>query len=406
MGRWVLFIYFLAFALPSFAFEARVLLADGDEAKVLRGTFLLRVRCEDKTEVRLASAVNCRKQTWRIPRGIWLVKALESNETPGLQLQRHGFSKTYTYPGVSFLFSGNFSFENQSVNHLEAFRQPQGLDWVAHISIQEYLYGVLSAEVPASWSMEALKAQAVASRTYFFYKKTERKDEHYDVRSDTLDQVFQLDARKRKSLITAVDDTRGLILVHKEKQGIFPAYFHADCGGQTTLESEVWRNPSSVNKKVKDPFCQNSEVNNWTYSMDREKLQNALKSIFIVPQESKLSAIYPRSDKEGRSQWVDFLFDKKNIHRMQANDLRQLLGFSNLRSAHFKVEERWDSFIFSGRGFGHGVGLCQWGAQRWAKQGKGFRFILKHYYPNAVMKTLNTQDYQRMQAQLTDPITI
>lgn len=406
MGRWVLFLYLVTQALPSLAFEARVLLAEGSSAKVLRGTFLLRIRCEDKTGGRSRTAANCRKQTWRIPRGIWLVKAIESKKSPGLQLQRQGFPKIYSYMGPSFLFSGKFSFENQSVSQLDTYVRGAGLDWVAHISVQEYLYGVLSAEVPASWSTEALKAQAVASRTYFFYKKTERKDEHYDVRSDTLDQVFQLDAHKRKSLITAVDETRGLILVHKDKQGIFPAYFHSDCGGQTTLESQVWRNPSSVNKKVKDPLCQSSEVNNWTYSMDREKLQNALKSVFLVPQESKLSAIYPRADEQGRSQWVDFLFDKKNIQRIQANDLRRLLGFSNLRSAHFKVEERWDSFIFSGRGFGHGVGLCQWGAQRWAKQGKDFRFILQHYYPNAVMKTLNTQDYLRMQAQLTDPIAI
>jgi len=406
LGRWALFIYLITIALPSSAFDARVLMAEGAEPRVLRGTFLLRIGCEEKVEVRKAATFNCRKQTWRIPRGAWLVTAFEDKNNQGLQLQREGFSKSYSFPGVSFLFSGNFSFDNQSVNHLEAFKGAEGLDWVAHISVQDYLYGVLAAEVPANWSMEALKAQAVASRTYFFYKKTERKDDHYDVRSDTLDQVFQLDARKRKSLITAVDDTRGLILVDKKSSKIFPAYLHADCGGQTTLESEVWRNPSSVNKKVRDPFCRSSEVNNWTFTMDREKLQNALKTVFLVPQESKLSAIYPRPDEEGRSQWVDFLFDKKNIQRIQANDLRQLLGFSNLRSAHFKVEERWDSFIFSGRGFGHGVGLCQWGAQRWAKQGKDFRFILEHYYPNAVMKALNTQDYRRMQAQLADPISL
>jgi SpoIID/LytB domain protein len=372
-----------------YGFEARVLLSDNPSPKNITGHFRLWIQCDSSIETQ------CSEPVWSIPRGQWLVGPNKDNT--GLILQRADFPKTYEFKGQVFKLIGDFNFEGQRLEQIRVYAKAPTLHWVVHVDVESYLYGVLASEVPASWPVESLKAQAIASRTYLFFKKQLRKQEHYDVRSDVLDQVFSLDVDKRKSLITAVDETQGLVLINQEDSNIFPAYFHADCGGQTSSEGYVWRHPSSVNQAVKDPYCSSADTNDWTYKLDREKLQSLLKSSFLLPTNAKLTGIYPPKDKE-RAEVVDFLFDHKNLQRISANDLRALIGFSKLRSAHFSVEERWDSFVFTGRGFGHGVGMCQWGAQRWARQGKNYGFILKHYYPNARLKKLSGRDYQTLQA--------
>jgi stage II sporulation protein D len=160
----------------------------------------------------------------------------------------------------------------------------------------------------------------------------------------------------------------------------------------------VWRQPSSLNQAVQDPYCQSAPKNDWSYGIEKHHLLSLLQTVFFLPSGVQLVSVLPRLHEKSRAHIVDFLFSNNIVKRLRANDFRRLLGFSKLRSTRFSVEESWNRVVFSGRGFGHGVGLCQWGAQRWARQGKGFRSILKHYYPQAHLKKLDPESMQAQRA--------
>ncbi len=332
----------------------------------------------------------CSKKTFVLPFGRWqidgtqnhlFVKNLENGATKKLQ-------------GKHFQITGQFSLVGKTLKKLDILFIEKKTHWVVSLPIDQYLYGVMTSEVPVSWPMQALQAQAIASRTYFLFKKRERAKEHFDVRSDIMDQVFKLDGLKHKNIIEAVNQTHGMILVTKDKGKVFPAYFHSDCGGKTSSENKVWRKPSSMNQAVRDPYCQSATKNNWSHAIDKEKLLALLHSVFYLPRGVQLKSILPRLQEQSRAHIVDFLFSNNILKRISATHLRPLLGFGKLRTTPFEVSQTWNEVIFRGRGFGHGVGMCQWGAQRWARKGKSFRSILKHYYPQAELKQLDARSLQ------------
>lgn len=370
-------------------FEARVLIDEKTDIKELSGE--MRIKCLK------ASKGQCSKKTYLLPYGSWLIQK-KSNY---LKIKNPKTRAQVKLRGTHFQITGSFAMDGHLVQRLIVATDRRQTLWVVHLPIDQYLYGVMAAEVPASWPMETLKAQAVASRTYFLFKKLGRRNEPYDVRSDILDQVFKLDAKKYKSIGRAISATHGLVLLSDSDSQVFPAYFHSDCGGKTSSEGKVWRKPTSYNRAVKDPFCKSASKNNWTFRMDRHKLLSTLKRAFYLPSGVHLKSILPRVRGANRAHVVDFIFSENIIKRISANDLRKLLGYGRLKSTHFEVSSSWKNVVFKGRGFGHGVGMCQWGAQRWARKGKDYRFILKHYYPEAHLKRMDPKNFKNLQAQLS-----
>ncbi len=385
MQRILIGLIVVLFCHSAFAIEARVLIDETTLAKTFVGD--LRLRCVQ------ARKQNCSDKTYLLPNGQWRVERYY-NSLRITNLKTRARSKLR---GTHFRFTGNFSVDGKSLQRMDLVFNGRQTDWVAHFPVDQYLYGVMGAEVPASWPQQALRAQAVASRTYFLFKKMERIKLHYDVRSDIMDQVFKMDAKKQKSIIEAVNATHDRVLVSKKTGKIFPAYFHSDCGGTTSPEGLVWRKPASENRSVKDPYCKTASKNNWSFGIDKQRFLALLHKVFYLPTGAQLVSILPRIHKESRAHIVDFLFTNNTLKRIRANDLRRLLGFGKLRSTQFAVAETWDKVVFTGRGFGHGVGMCQWGAQRWARKGQDYRSILGHYYPKARLKKL---DDRSLQAQL------
>lgn len=367
------------------ALDARVLIDEKSTSKIITGD--LQIDCVENF------AKACHRQSLNLATGSWRLERYYNK----LRLTNLKTQDRYLMRGSKFHISGSFQWDNKTLKKMDLVFANRLTQWVVHIPVDQYLYGVMSAEVPASWPLEALKAQAVASRTYFLFKKAERIKENFDVRSDIMDQVFKLDANKQAPILRAVDETHGEILISQQNGKIFPAYFHSDCGGRTSSEKLVWRKPSSLNQAVQDPYCQTASKNNWSYDISKDRLLSLLQSSFYLPKGVELISILPRLQKKSRAYIVDFIFSKNIFKRMSADDLRHLLGFGKLRSAHFSVTQTWDDVVFTGRGFGHGVGLCQWGAQRWARKGKDYRTILSHYYPKAKRKVL---DSRSLQAQL------
>lgn len=261
---------------------------------------------------------------------------------------------------------------------------------IEQLSLDDYLVGVVAAEMPASFPMEALKAQAVAARTYIMQRMSPGgvKNTRYpgaDVSSDPKEGqawISRAEMEKRwgkvKSLEYyykikwAVESTQGQVLTYKA-QLIFPA-FHASCGGGTENAEEVWVTSAPYLKGVPCPYCADpNPVRQATYTLAEldQKLKTNLSAVPVSTANNKLLVI-TKETKTGRPKEI-----KLGNKTYSTTILREIL---NLRSTRITWSINGDKITFTTKGHGHGVGLCQYGAKGLAEQGKSYEDILKHYY--------------------------
>ncbi|AHZ84836.1 hypothetical protein Bb109J_c2142 [Bdellovibrio bacteriovorus] len=255
------------------------------------------------------------------------------------------------------------------------------IDVIGVMPLDEYITGVLASEMPLSWPLETLKAQAVAARSYALAVINERKDKAYHLESSVLDQVFRhVVAEDRQSpliqkALQAVESTKGIKLLGN-KDRVLKAFYHSDCGGKTTTSKNVWNYGVNTGVVV-DSSCPTNPRGHWKLALTKMDLQKRLK----VEDFSELKL--ERNPADQRIKSVRVAFNGLPDKVISANEFRQALGFQDLRSALFDMKKTGDRFLFEGRGFGHGVGLCQWGSRALGQKGYSFRQILKHYYPLA-----------------------
>jgi stage II sporulation protein D len=273
------------------------------------------------------------------------------------------------------MFRGNTQLIKKDDSHLLV---------VNHIELEDYIKGVIYNEASHYWPMEALKAQAIVCRTYALYQMQENSQKDYDVTSDVYSQVYGGRVSERYRTNKAVEDTEGVIITYQGRP--FPAYYHATCGGYTEDASVLWNIDISPLKGVACGFCKDSPHFNWHYvlSIDWFKARladagyriNSLKDIVI---ESR--------DKSGRVTNLKISTDEKDIE-IPAKDFRNIVGPNIIRSTNFTVAILNHDIVFEGIGWGHGAGLCQWGAYFMAKAGYKYDEILKHYYPGINIDSL------------------
>ena len=258
------------------------------------------------------------------------------------------------------------------------------------ISMNDYLKGVLPSEMPASWPLEALKAQAVASRSYTVHMINQRKNNSFHLDSNIFDQVYKVyektDLLKsyRDKVKRAIDETGSLVLLN-ENNKVAPGYYHADCGGQTEEPFNVW-DGSISNGTVKDASCPMSPFSHWRYGITNKVLTGQLLSQQLITSEDSVKNFdIKKKSNSGRILSMDVNTEKGQTIKMSAQKLRSILGFTKIKSAMFQIIKKKDYFLFFGKGHGHGVGLCQWGTRYLATRGLKFKEILKHYYPNTLL---------------------
>ncbi|MDD5565313.1 MAG: SpoIID/LytB domain-containing protein [Candidatus Omnitrophica bacterium] len=250
---------------------------------------------------------------------------------------------------------------------------------VNYIGLEDYVKGVLYHEVSHYWPQEALKAQAVASRTFAFYQAQENAAKDFDVTCDFYSQMYGGRAAERYRTSFAVEVTKGEILVYEGK--VFPAYFHATCAGHTEDASLLWDTDLPVLKGVVCNFCKDSPHFKWHYVVSLKGLQEALKkSGYVFTQITSITVL--GRDMSGRVTNVR-ISDQLHSADVAAKDLRSVIGPKLLRSTNFKIGISGDDAVFEGFGWGHGVGLCQWGAYFMAKEGYTYQEILQFYYPGS-----------------------
>jgi len=258
---------------------------------------------------------------------------------------------------------------------------------VNHINLEDYLYGVLYHEVSHRWPMEVLKAQAIAARTFALYQVRQNRMQPYDLRSDIYSQVYGGSSSERWSTTMAVNTTKGKILVYEGD--LLPAYYHATCAGSTEDASNMWKIDIPPLKGVVCNFCVRSPHYNWTKDIPLWSLEGKLRESGYKIDKIVSVNILSRN-KSGR---VDKMEIKDNAGVsivLTGKDFRQMMGPNELRSAKFEASVKYGSLMIDGHGWGHGVGMCQWGAFGMSSKGKKADEILKFYYPGAEITTIDT----------------
>lgn len=254
---------------------------------------------------------------------------------------------------------------------------------VISVPLEDYVMGVLTSEMPVSWPLEALKAQAIAARSYAIYRIQHPRHRHYDVEAGVADQAFRWADQYPERTRQAVRATSGQILNWRGEA--IPAFFHSCCGGQTEQASHVWTwaQEYSFYEVRSDPFCHQCPTESWEFAVDKEELSQQLQSQAIA--SGTVDHVVPQNWSQGRRvKEVAVITDAETI-ALPSQDFRALLGYENVKSTSFSLLESGKQVTFVGQGFGHGVGLCQWGAREMARQGKSYREILQFYYPGVTL---------------------
>ncbi len=251
---------------------------------------------------------------------------------------------------------------------------------INRIDLDDYLYGVLYHEVSHRWPMEVLKAQAIAARTFALYQMTQNAKQPYDLGSDIYSQVYGGRANEKWSTNMAVNRTKGQVLAFDGK--IFPAYFHATCAGRTESASNLWNIDLPPLKGAVCNYCAHSPHYRWSKEFPIWMVEEKLRMKGYKPGRIVQAEVISRTPS-GRVDKMEFKDARGAAIMITGKDFRQAMGPNQVRSGKFNAQVRWGALAMEGTGWGHGVGMCQWGAFGMAKAGMKAEEILKWYYPGA-----------------------
>ncbi len=267
-----------------------------------------------------------------------------------------------------------------------------GLIAINELPFEEYLYGVVPGEMPPAWPLEALKAQAVAARTYTASRLGSRPERGYDVKPTVEDQVYGGLAVEATGSTEAVDQTRGRILTYSGEP--IQAYYCAGAGGYTEGAEAVQgferkvpgRRPGGYPYLQPVPdFDWDSPRWLWVVNVPRDELRAKLVAKGVDVGGIRRVEISERS-YSGRARWIQVVGDLGR-REITGPQFRFALG---LNSTLFSLTATPDgSFQIVGRGWGHGVGMSQWGARKLAEWGYDYEDILGYYYPGAALELLD-----------------
>ncbi len=255
---------------------------------------------------------------------------------------------------------------------------------VNELPVDDYVRGILLHEVSPDWPEEALKAQAVISRTYALRNRGKHGQAGFDLCSETHCQLYGGRSSERDSIDRAVKATEDEVLLYKD--AYVNAVFHSTCGGTTEESDNVWESEGSAPylQIVRCRWCKRSRHYNWTGEIRVDQLGRRLNAAGINVGVPKSLKVLSRS-RSGRAVNVRVIGSRGSAV-MKANKFRLAADSRVVKSTHWTVvstgRERWK---FSGRGWGHGVGLCQWGTKEQADQGRSYKQILKFYYKDVTL---------------------
>ncbi|GGA40945.1 SpoIID/LytB domain-containing protein [Okeania sp. KiyG1] len=261
-----------------------------------------------------------------------------------------------------------------------------GITAINYVDIEQYLYSVIGAEMNGNWPQEALKAQAVAARSYALNKRQENSNNFYDLGNDQLWQVYQGIKTESPGTYAAVDATKGQVLTYNGQ--IILALFHSSSGGHTENVEDVWSNPLPYLRAVPD-FDQDAPVYEWTESFTQAELKQRISGV------GNIISMTPQTTTPHNSVITIKVLGDAGVKTLQGTDITAALG---LKSTRFTVTPNKDggqqipsSFKITGKGFGHAVGMSQWGAYNLARNGYNYQQILLYYYQGANLARIDVR---------------
>lgn len=425
--------FFLLTALPdgwaAVSPKIRVRILDGVQSFSVRG-FDLRLRSLEVHDLKMGQSSALRPSqvqqlTARVDRvSEWKFACISGGVIEASQMG------TGKFPLRKVYFSAPLSIESPSgfvtvkgrpyrekvLVHPSLTRHGWECEAVNHVDVENYLDGLVNSEFSAAWNREAIDAQVIAARTYAFYQMkvmaTKKGGSHFDLDSTIKDQVYDGSMKEDYRSRMSANRTRGVILKASVRDPWpIKAYYHSTCGGTTELPEVVWGSTSKGFKsRVHCPFCRTSPSFVWDVAVsanevaleiwkgarelngpDREQIRGWPQTWEQELRESQLLNLRVTSQNEsGRAEVVTSAWKnragKDYTLTMSGTTFRSWIGPSRLKSTVFQVLAAGnDQWVLRGRGFGHGVGLCQWGAKVAGESGLKTRAILKIYYPDAVL---------------------
>ena len=280
------------------------------------------------------------------------------------------------------------------------------------VPLEDYLYGVVPQEVVPSWPAAALEAQAVAARTYALHTMEENKGKLYDVSTTTDHQVYNGVSGETQATTNAVNKTKGMVMLYNQRP--INALFHSDGGGYTEDSVNVWGSDVPYLKGVKD-FSTGTSTSNWTVTTSRQALESKLnaaskgvgklKSIQLTPLGKPGQQTSDRG-VSGRIKSATFIGTSGKT-TVDGDSLRSILGLKSTLfdfyvnhnpttgtgKAYHNFTGNNDTVYIKGHGWGHGLGMSQWGAAEMAKRATPgdtnyYQTILRHYYSGITLKKM------------------
>ena len=268
---------------------------------------------------------------------------------------------------------------------LELMRNGDGLAVINEVPIEEYLPGVLRAEAGDKFPPEALKAQAVVARTYAAHQRLIQAGKPFHIIASTAHQQFAGRVTAGSPAYDAVRETAGQVLLWAGE--VFPAFYHTESGGYTEDPRTVFaaRNMPAL-LPVACPFSANSPHYYWNLDVRLPDLGDALRRGGVDVGQVRSVTVAERT-MSLRAVNVAVVGSRAST-QIRGNDFRRMLGYDAFKSTLFAVAIEGEVARFTGRGYGHGVGMCQWGAKGMAERGYKARQILEFYYPGTTFGVL------------------
>ena len=265
--------------------------------------------------------------------------------------------------GNGFVYIGEHWYRGKTL----VFPSDKGLTAVNYVDLEQYLYSVLGSEMNGNWPQEALKAQAVAARTYAIYKRKNERNGIYDLGDTEASQVYKGIESESYGTHKAVNATARQILTYKNQ--IILSVFHACSGGHTENVEDVWSQFLPYLRGVQD-FDHNVSACQWVKTLSGQEISERISGV------GNVMSLNPRFTPYGSIKAIKFVGDR-GTRELKGDAVRNALG---LKSTRFTITTDPLGLRLNGRGWGHGLGMSQWGAYSLAKQGVNYQQILGHYY--------------------------
>ncbi len=282
-------------------------------------------------------------------------------------------------------FEGPLRLDGRALpGRLRVFADAGVLVAVNAVDLEQYVAAVVASEVPATWPKEALRAQAVAARTFAVAQKVAQgPGARAHLGASVIDQVYRNAASPPAAAMEAARETAGEVLTYGSAP--IAAYFSASCGGKSESAEEAFHLAPGTTPYIKGGE-EDEDARAWTARLPLAEITATLRKAGRMQAAIRGIAVDSRS-ASGRARMLR-LETSSGSRQLAAVELRQLVGYTRLPSLQFEVASEGDVAVFRGRGSGHGVGLCQWGARGRALNGASYRQILAHYYPGAEIRRM------------------